>query len=87
VKEHGTLPVPHELRNAPTPMMKSMGYGSGYRYPHDYEGSVVPQQYRPPELGERRYYEPSEAGDEAETGKRLKEWAEQRTQGAVSKKR
>src|SRR5437867_1181773 len=64
VKQLGALPVPLHLRNAPTPLMKGMGYGRGYRYAHDYEDHVVAQQHLPDSLRERRYYEPSEMGEE-----------------------
>jgi putative ATPase len=70
--EHGALPVPLHLRNAPTPLMRKLGYGEGYRYPHESEGAINEQQYMPAELGERRYYEPSERGYEA----RLREYLE-----------
>jgi putative ATPase len=63
-KTLGALPVPLHLRNAPTPMMKGLGYGKDYRYPHDYEGALVAQNYLPDELGEKIYYEPSERGYE-----------------------
>ena len=65
VQQLGALPVPLHLRNAPTPLMKDLGYGRGYKYAHDYEGHVVAQQHLPDELRERRYYEPSENGEEA----------------------
>jgi putative ATPase len=64
VKQHGPLPVPLHLRNAPTPLMKHLGYGSGYKYAHDFEGHVVAQQHLPDKLRDRRYYEPAEIGDE-----------------------
>ena len=70
--EHGALPVPLHLRNAPTPLMRKLGYGGGYRYPHDSAGAINEQQYLPAELGERRYYEPSERGYET----RLREYLE-----------
>ena len=70
VKRHGALPVPKVMRNAPTPLMKELGYGKGYRYAHEEEGNVVMQQHRPPELGERRYYEPTENGFEQQ----IREW-------------
>src|SRR5262249_34826531 len=53
VKGRGTLSVPLHLRNAPTPLMKGLGYGAGYQYPHDHEGALVEQQHLPPELAER----------------------------------
>jgi putative ATPase len=53
------------LRNAPTGLMKSLGYGAGYKYAHDYEGHRVEQQHLPDELAGRRFYEPSHQGYEA----------------------
>ncbi len=50
VLEQGPLPVPLKLRNAPTPMMKSMGYSGGYRYPHNFSGNYVPEEYLPDAL-------------------------------------
>ncbi|MBO0690523.1 MAG: replication-associated recombination protein A, partial [Candidatus Dormibacteraeota bacterium] len=57
VHEHGNLPVPLHLRNAPTGLMRSMGYGKGYQYAHDHEGGVVEQQHLPDELAGQRFYE------------------------------
>jgi putative ATPase len=84
VKEHGQLPVPLELRNAPTPMMKGMGYGSGYLYPHDHEGAIVAQRYLPEALAGRRYYDPGTEGREAEIKTRLDDWAKQRAAAAAT---
>ncbi|MGH7916870.1 MAG: replication-associated recombination protein A [Candidatus Binataceae bacterium] len=70
--EFGALPVPLHLRNAPTPMMRKMGYGEDYRYPHDYEDGVTAQSYRPEQVEGRGYYEPSERGYEA----RIREYLE-----------
>jgi putative ATPase len=53
-------PVPLHLRNAVTGLMRSLGYGTGYKYAHDYEGGIVDQQHLPENLAGRRYYEPSE---------------------------
>ena len=50
MRQTGNLPVPLHLRNAPTQLMKDLGYGDGYKYPHDYEGHYVKQQYMPDEL-------------------------------------
>jgi putative ATPase len=61
----GALPVPLHLRNAPTPLMKGLGYGKDYQYPHDYEGALVAQEYLPDELRGRVYYHPSDRGYEA----------------------
>jgi putative ATPase len=73
VEAEGTLPVPLHIRNAPTRLMKDLKYGKDYRYPHDFEGNVVAQDYLPEKLKGRRYYEPSENGYEAEIGKRLED--------------
>ena len=64
VKQQGPLPVPLHLRNAPTKLMKGLGYGKGYQYAHDYEGAEIDQQHLPDALRERRYYWPSEYGRE-----------------------
>jgi putative ATPase len=58
VKEYGALPVPLHLRNAPTDLMKELGYGQDYKYAHDYEGNWVEQTYLPDALKGRHYYLP-----------------------------
>ena len=73
VQETGTLPVPPHLRPASTPLMKKMGFGSAYQYPHDFEGHWVRQQYLPDALVGRHFYEPSESGAEAALKRRLEE--------------
>ena len=60
VRETGNLPVPLHLRNAVTGLMRSMGYGRGYRYAHDYEEGKVDQQHLPDKLEGRRFYEPTD---------------------------
>jgi putative ATPase len=72
VREHGALPVPLHLRNAPTNLMKDLGYGREYRYPHDFEGHHVTETYLPESLEKRLYYTPSNNGREEEIGKRLR---------------
>ena len=74
VRRAGPLPVPLHLRNAPTPLMKGLGYGAGYRYPHDNEGAVGDQTYLPDALVGRRYYEPTDRGEERAIGERLAGW-------------
>ncbi len=74
VREKGALPTPLHLRNAPTGLMKSLGYGADYRYPHDSPGHVTEQEYLPAELKGRRYYEPSDEGHEKVVKERLKTW-------------
>jgi putative ATPase len=71
VTDHGPLPTPLHLRNAPTPLMKSLGYGGGYKYPHNFEGHYVPEDYLPETLRGSRFYAPSQNGFEAELTTRL----------------
>jgi putative ATPase len=65
-------PVPIHLRNAPTGLMKGLGYGHGYRYAHDFEDGIVAQQNLPDNLRGVTYYEPTERGFEGELGNRLR---------------
>lgn len=55
-RQSGNLPVPLHLRNAPTKLMKEMGYGSGYKYAHDYAGNYVEQQFLPDKLKDRKFW-------------------------------
>ncbi|NWF55711.1 MAG: replication-associated recombination protein A [Syntrophaceae bacterium] len=74
VAKKGALPVPLHIRNAPTRLMKDLGYGRGYRYAHDYPGGLVEQAYFPRELGTPIYYRPTERGFEKIIGQRLEAW-------------
>lgn len=75
VNELGALPTPKHIRNAPTKMMKEMGYGKDYKYAHDFDGHFVPnEQYLPDKLKGKRYYEPTENGYEKNISERLKGW-------------
>jgi putative ATPase len=65
-----TEPVPLHLRNAPTGLMKGLGYGKGYKYAHDFKDAKVEQEHLPPSLKGRRYYRPTDRGFEAELKKR-----------------
>ena len=56
VRETGNLPVPLHLRNAPTKLMKDLGYSDGYKYPHDYPGHFTQQQYMPDALLHQRFW-------------------------------
>jgi putative ATPase len=67
-------PVPLHLRNAITGLMKGMGYGKGYQYAHEHPGHFVEQEYLPPSLKGRRYYQPSAEGKEGTIQERLKKW-------------
>ncbi|MBI3745364.1 MAG: replication-associated recombination protein A, partial [Chloroflexi bacterium] len=71
VEAKGALPVPLHLRNAANPRMKHHGIGVGYRFPHDFEGADVDQRYLPDELGDRRYYLPTDQGYEATISERM----------------
>ena len=59
IEESGPLPVPLHLRNAPTGLMKQMGYGEGYLYPHDYPDGQVKQEYFPEKMKQKVFYRPS----------------------------
>jgi putative ATPase len=72
VDAHGSLEVPLKLRNAPTAAMASWGYGKGYRYPHDEQGHAAGETYLPEKLVGKRYYEPTEHGEEAAVAERLR---------------
>ena len=62
IKETGNLPVPLVLRNAPTKLMKDLGYGKGYKYAHDFPGGEVNQKHMPDELEGKKYYHPIKRG-------------------------
>lgn len=84
VAETRNEPVPLHLRNAPTRLMKGLGYGKGYKYAHDYEDAHVEQEHFPPNLQGRRYYEPTGRGFEAEVRARLA-WREEKAEGRRQK--
>ncbi|MBN1449312.1 MAG: replication-associated recombination protein A [Bacteroidetes bacterium] len=71
--------VPLHLRNAPTGLMKSQGYGRGYKYAHDFPGHFVEQDYLPEELRQKQYYRPTEEGREQRLRERLRQlWKRRR---------
>jgi putative ATPase len=74
VRERPAEPVPLHLRNAPTGLMRDLGYGRGYQYAHDAPDARVDQEHLPEALRGRRYYHPTDRGLEAELGRRLAEW-------------
>lgn len=81
VEEYGTQDVPLHLRNAPTKLMKSIGYGQGYRYDHDSEGGVALEQTGFPDaMGERIYYAPVERGMELKLKEKLDRLRAERAQ-------
>ncbi len=67
-------PVPMHLRNAPTRLMRNLGYSEGYRYPHDYPGHFVQSENMPEKLRDRRYYVPGILGAEKPMADRLRRW-------------
>ena len=80
VRELPNLPVPLHLRNAPTKLMKELGYGSEYRYSHDFPGHFTEQEYLPENLKERIYYDPTDLGEEKTLGERLRQlWPRRRS--------
>jgi putative ATPase len=72
IKQTGSLPVPYHIRNAPTKLMKNLGYGKHYKYAHHYKDAFVPQEYLPDKLKGRLFYHPTERGYE----KTIKGWLE-----------
>ena len=77
-RRHGTQPVPLHLRNAPTRLMRALGYGRDYRYPHDEPDQFVADPNLPVALRDVRFYEPKEVGAEAELARRLAAWRARR---------
>jgi putative ATPase len=78
VRRHGSPPVPLHLRNAPTRLLRELGHGRDYRYPHDAPDQFVPDPNLPGALGEMRFYEPKEIGAEESIARRLAAWRERR---------
>jgi putative ATPase len=81
VRKSGALPVPLHIRNAPTKLMKELGYHAGYRYAHDYTEGYVPQNYLPDQLAGRKYYDPAGHGYEKTIRERM-EWVRQQAESA-----
>jgi len=81
VKKSGSLPVPFHIRNAPTRLMKDMGYGKDYKYGHNYKDAFVAQEYLPEKLKGQLFYEPTERGYEKVIKQRLDGW--RRLQGKL----
>jgi len=77
VRQTGNLPVPLHLRNAPTKLMKQLGYGDNYKYAHDYPGHFVKQQFLPDELKDRRLWEAQDNAAEQKHAERMRAlWGE-----------
>jgi putative ATPase len=75
-RETPAEPVPMHIRNAPTPLMKELGYGQGYQYAHNVPEAYIPQAYLPERLGGSVFYEPGSFGFEKEIARRLAWWAD-----------
>ncbi len=71
INRSGPLPVPMHIRNAPTGLMKRLGYSRGYLYPHNYPGAWVAQEYLPEGIKNNTYYTPTDRGFEKEVGRRI----------------
>ncbi len=74
VQKTGTLPVPMHIRNAPTRLMKDLGYGRNYKYAHNYDDAYTPQHHLPEQLQGNVYYMPQERGYEKNIKQRLDHW-------------
>jgi putative ATPase len=88
VERHGTLEVPMHIRNAPTKLMKQLGYGQGYQYDHDAEGGIALDQTGFPDaIGERVYYQPVSRGMELKLKEKLDALRAAREQALAARKR
>ncbi len=83
--EHGSLPVPLWIRNAPTQLMKDLDYGKGYQYAHDHDDALVDQEHFPDELAGRVYYHPKEVGREARLAEYVAKYRSFRQEAARQK--
>jgi putative ATPase len=80
IKQTGSLETPLHIRNAPTKLMKSIGYGKDYMYAHDYQDAIVPQEYLPEKIRGRKFYHPVDRGYEQTIKKRLDQWQHRKSQ-------
>ncbi len=87
VRENGALPVPARYRPGSTALERSMGHGQGYKYPHDFEGNYVPEEYLPDALVGERIYEPMDSGFERELRERRATLDERRAMSTKNKPR
>src|SRR5450432_158861 len=77
-EEHGSLMPPAHILNAPTKLMKNLGYGAGYQYDHDAQGGFSGQNYFPDAMARQQFYAPKDTGFEREIAKRLEYWSKLR---------
>ena len=74
VSETGDLDVPLSLRNAPTSLMKEMGYGKDYKYAHDFPGNFIEQELMPGTVKGEQFYQPGDNEKERSIAERMKSW-------------
>ena len=84
-QSHPAEAVPLHIRNAPTPLMKELGYHSGYQYAHDAPEAYIPQEYLPESLRGSTFYEPGKFGFEKEIAKRIAWWEELKKKGELER--
>ena len=77
-RKHPAEPVPKHIRNAPTTLMKNLGYGKNYRYDHAEEGHATGQEYLPDCLKGAKWYEPTNSGFEKTIAERIAWWSNQK---------
>jgi putative ATPase len=85
IKDTGALPVPLHIRNAPTRLMKDIGYGKGYQYAHDYKDAFVPQDYLPEHLEGTIFYHPVQRGYETIIAERMAKWRARKNKNKQTK--
>ena len=71
IAKTGTLPVPLHIRNAPTGLMRELGYGDGYKYDHNYDDGIAHQKYLPEQIATERFYKPTARGYEKIIAERM----------------
>jgi putative ATPase len=81
INETGAQPVPYHIRNAPTKLMKNLGYGKNYKYAHNFKNAIVSQEYLPDKLRGYRFYEPTDRGYERTIKRLLETWQKQKDNG------
>ncbi len=74
MRQHGPAPVPIPLRNAPTKLMKELGYGNEYQYSHDHAGNFAYQEFLPDQLSGTVFYHPGDNAQEHKMRERLQQW-------------
>jgi putative ATPase len=81
INDTGAQPVPYHIRNAPTKMMKNLGYGKDYKYAHNYKNAIVAQEYLPDKLKGYQFYQPTDRGYEKTIKRVLEFWKKQKSNG------